>query len=164
MDARLAAYLARLPVPPDRAEIDPLAGAPWHAGSFRQQLAAAGLFWRFGALLAMHGVETGFLLASWVFIGSGALSGRLDAGWLAAWALCLGSTVPLRLGARWLEGVIAIGIGGLVKERLLAGAMLIDADIMRRKGAGELLGEVLESEAMERLGASGGLETALAGI
>ena len=40
-----------------------------------------------------------------------------------------------------MEGVIAIGVGGLLKQRLLAGAMAIDSDIVRRRGLGELLGE-----------------------
>jgi ATP-binding cassette subfamily B protein len=50
----------------------------------------------------------------------------------------------------------------LLKQRLLAGAVTIDADLMRRKGAGQLLGEVLEAEAIERLGTSGGFEIVLA--
>src|SRR5262249_19099101 len=98
------------------------------------------------------------------FIGGAALSGRMDRGRLAAWALCLASTVPLRVLSRWLEGVLAIGVGGLLKQRLLAGAMAIDAEIARRKGIGELLGEVLEAEAIDRLGVSGGLEIVLAAL
>ena len=81
------------------------------------------MIWRCGALLGARGLATGVLLASWAFAGTGALSGRLDRGWLAAWALCLATTVPLRVGARWLEGVVAVGFGGLLKQRLLAGAM-----------------------------------------
>ena len=79
-----------------------------------------------------------------------------------SWALCLAGTVPLRAAARWLEGVVAVGFGGLLKERLMVGAMRMDADLMRRKGAGQLLSEVLESEAIEQMGASGGLQIVLA--
>ncbi len=164
MDARLAAYLAHLPSRPGDEAIDPLAGTAWPGVAFWRQLRATGLVWRFGALLGMHAFETGLLLASWAFLGSGALSGRLDGGWLAAWALCLASTVPLRVATRWQEGVVAIGFGGLLKQRLLAGAMKMDADRMRRKGAGELLSEVLEAEAIDRLAASGGLQTVLAAL
>ncbi len=164
MDARLASYIAALPAARGTDLADPLAGTASPATSFLRQLRETGLIWRFAALLGTHAVERALLLASWACIGSGALSGRLDSGWIAAWTLCLASTLPLRAAARWLEGVVAVGFGGLLKQRLLAGAMTIDADLMRRKGAGELLGEILETEAIENLGSSGGLEMALAAL
>ena len=158
----LAAYLTRIPPRPGGDGLDALAATVPDGLPFVQQLRSAGLIWRLGALLSAHAIETGLVIASWTFIGSGALSGRLDPGWLAAWALCLVSLVPLRAGTRWLEGVLALGFAGLLKQRLLAGAMAIDADVVRRQGAGELLAEVLEAEQIERLGATGGIETALA--
>src|ERR1041385_6508593 len=164
MDPRLAAYIATLPRPLGQEPADACAGTAPPSVSFWQQMRDTGVIWRCGALGAAHSVEAALLIASWAFAGFGALSGRLDAGWLAAWALCLASAVPLRVAARWLEGTIAVGCGGLLKQRLLAGAMTIDADVMRRGGAGELLGEVLEAEAIERLGTSGGLETLLAAL
>jgi ATP-binding cassette, subfamily B, bacterial len=88
--------------------------------------------------------------------------GRLDAGWLAAWALALGSTVPLHAASTWLQGALALGFGGLLKQRLLAGAMATDPDLIRGKGAGEILSDVLETEAIGDLGASGGIATVLA--
>lgn len=163
MDTRLASYIARVPVRPDRDGVDPLSDtAP--TMPFSQQLGSTGLTWRFGALVGAHAIETGLVIAGWAFIGSGALSGRLDHGWLGGWTLCLVSAVPLRAMTRWLEGVLAVGVGGLVKQRLLAGAMAIDADVMRRKGAGALLGEVLEAEQIERLGVTGGIEIVLAAL
>ena len=103
------------------------------------------------------------LLASWACIGYGALSGRLDAGWLAAWALrrsALGA--ELRAVATWLQGVVAIGFGGVLKQQLLIGALAMDSDVIRAKGTGELMSEVLESESIDSLGASGGIATVLA--
>jgi ATP-binding cassette subfamily B protein len=164
MDARLASYIARAPRQHDRGGIDPLADTAPPTLPFSHQLRSTGLIWRFGALVGAHTIETGLLIAGWAFIGSGALSGRMDHAWLAGWALCLASAVPLRAGARWLEGILAVGFGGLLKQRLLAGAMAIDADVMRRKGAGELLGEVLEAEQIERLGVTGGIEIVLAAL
>ena len=75
MDGRLAAYVASLPAQPGQEQTDPLAGTapPWV--SFWEQLRTAGLIWRLGALLGTHALETGLLLASWAFAGSGALSG-----------------------------------------------------------------------------------------
>ena len=164
MHSRLAAYIAVLPPRPGQGSADALDVTPWLAVSFWQQMRMAGLVTRLGALLSAHALETALLFASWAFLGSGALSGRLDYAWLTAWALCLASTVPLRAASRWLEGVVAVGFGGLLKQRLMVGAMTMDADLMRRKGAGELLSEVLESEAIEQLGASGGLQIVLAAL
>jgi ATP-binding cassette, subfamily B, bacterial len=120
------------------------------------------LLWRAFTLLAVHLSETLLLLGSWACVGVGALAGRLDAGWLAAWALALGSTVPLHAASTWLQGAVALGFGGLLKQRLLVGAMALDPDLIRRKGAGEILSEVLETEAIGDLGASGGIATVLA--
>ncbi|MGO9087220.1 MAG: ATP-binding cassette domain-containing protein [Terriglobales bacterium] len=164
MDSRLAAYVAVLPPQPGQGLADSLDVNVWPQVSFWQQMRAAGLVSRLGALLGTHALEIALLFGSWAFLGSGALSGRLDYAWLAAWALCLASTVPLRATSRWLEGVVAVGFGGLLKQRLMVGAMTMDADLMRRKGAGELLSEVLESEAIEQLGASGGLQILLAAL
>jgi ATP-binding cassette, subfamily B, bacterial len=146
----------------DASPIDMLDGTAPPSTAFGQQLRDTGVLWRFATLLGTHALETLFLIAAWTSIGHGALSGRLDHGWLIAGALCLISIVPLRLANTWLQGVLAIGIGGLLKQRLLAGAMTIDSDLMRRQGAGQLLSQVIEAENIERLGASGGLATLLA--
>jgi len=164
MDSRLAAYIAVLPPQPGQSPADSLDIRVCPEGSFWRQMRTAGLVSRLGVLLGTHGLEIALVFASWAFLGSGALSGRLDYAWLTAWALCLASTVPLRAASRWLEGVVAVGFGGLLKQRLMVGAMTMDADLMRRKGAGELLSEVLESETIEQLGASGGLQIVLAAL
>jgi len=143
MDSRLAAYIAVLPPQPGQNPADSLDVKLWPDASFWQQMKAAGLVSRMAALLGTHGLEIALVFASCSFLGSGSLSGRLDYAWLTAWALCLASTVPLRAASRWLEGVVAVGFGGLLKQRLMVGAMTMDADLMRRKGAGELLSEVL---------------------
>ncbi len=161
MSTALAAYLDRLaPVSePARRATGDLDDAPITLAS---QLVASGLKWHASALIAVHLLETLVLLASWACIGYGALSGRLDAGWLAAWALALGTSVPLRAAATWLQGVVAIGFGGVLKQQLLIGALAMDSDVIRSKGTGELMSEVLESESIDSLGASGGIATILA--
>ncbi len=161
MSAVLAPYLDGLrPAAPNRS--DAAAGDESTYDGFLAELRAAGLPWHVVMLLAVHLLETLLMLGSWACVGLGALTGRLDAGWLAAWALALGSTVPLHAASTWLQGALAIGFGGLLKQRLLVGAMALDPDSIRRKGAGEILGEVLETEAIGDLGASGGIATALA--
>jgi ATP-binding cassette, subfamily B, bacterial len=164
MNSELTAYITSLPASKGRGHTGPLADKAIPSGSFWLQLRDAGLIWRFGALLASHGFETLFLLASWAAVGSGVLSGRTDIAWLGAWALCLVSVVLLRVLSKWLEGVLAIGLGGLLRQRLLTGAMAIDADVLRRKGVGETLGEVFEADALESLATSGGIQLALAAV
>ena len=164
MDSRLAAYIASLPPNGVQRPLFPLAGTAAPSGSFWQQVRAAGLVWRSGTLLGVHALETVFLFASWAAEGSGALSGRVDKGWLAAWALCLATVVLLRAAARSSEVALSIGFGGLLKERLFAGAMAFDADALRRKGIGELLSQVFEAETLEGLAMDGGLQIVLAAL
>jgi len=164
MDSRLAAYIASLPPNGVQRPLFPLAGTAAPSGSFWQQVRAAGLVWRSGTLLGVHTLETVFLFASWAAVGSGALSGRVDKGWLAAWAMCLATVVLLRAAARSSEVALSIGFGGLLKERLLAGAMAFDADALRRKGIGELLSQVFEAETLEGLAMDGGLQIVLAAL
>jgi ATP-binding cassette subfamily B protein len=158
----LADYAARLPppadAPPDRDSVD--SGAP--STDFVAQLTQAGLHWRAAALLAAHLAERTLLIVSWLCIGAGALSGRVEYTWLMACTLALATIVPLHAVSTWLQGVVAIGVGALLKRRLLAGAVVADADFIRSKGAGELMSEVFESEAIDDLGATGGLATLLA--
>jgi ATP-binding cassette subfamily B protein len=163
MDARLTAYFDRLATSSrDGRAPDLLAGTVWPGASFFAQLRAIGVLRRLGAVVGLRLLETMLLVLSWVFVGSVALSGRTDRGWLMAWALCLVTIVPVHAASRWWEGVAALGWGGLLKERLLAGAVAMDADWIRRKGTGELLSEVLETDAIDRFSMSGGLDVLFA--
>jgi ATP-binding cassette subfamily B protein len=161
MSTALAAYLNRLE---SGSETAPGADSGFDDApiTLKAQLQTSGLWMQASALIAIHLLETWVLLGSWACIGYGALSGRLDAGWLAAWALALGTSVPLRAAATWQQGVVAIGFGGILKQQLLIGAMAMDSDLVRAKGSGELMSEVLESESIDGLGASGGIATVLA--
>ena len=136
---------------------------PPHAG-FLGRLRRAGLLRRLGLLLAAHTAAYGFWLLSWWAIGRAALLERVDAGWLLAWGLLLLTMVPLRLLALWSQGVLALGAGGLLKQRLLHGVLRSDPETIRREGAGQLLGRTLESEAVESLALGGGVLALLAAI
>ena len=160
MSAALAQYLDGLE-PAARGRSDRVVSGESNEG-FLAELRAVGVPGRVFGLFAVHLSETLLLLGSWACVGFGALTGRLDAGWMAAWALALGSTVPLHAASTWLQGAVALGFGGLLKQRLLVGAMAMDSDLIRRKGAGEILSEVLETETIADLGASGGIATLLA--
>jgi ATP-binding cassette subfamily B protein len=104
----------------------------------------------------MHAAQYGLWLLSWWLVGRGAFDGHLERGWLLAWALVLFTLIPFRLAETWTGGVFAIGVGGLLKQRLLFGALRMEPEEIRHEGAGRLLGRVLESDAVESLALGGG--------
>jgi len=124
--------------------------------SFRRQLRAARVPQRLAMLAGAHLVQYVLWLAAWFIVGVGALEGRLDRGLLLAWALLLLTLVPIRGVITWLQGLVSITVGGILKERLLYGALRLKPDEIRHQGAGQLLGKVIESEALESLALSGG--------
>lgn len=124
--------------------------------SFSLQLKLAQVPRRLGLLAGAHLIQYVLWLAAWFVVGVGALEGRLDRGLLLAWALLLFTLVPIRGLITWLQGVVSITAGGILKERLLCGALRLKPDEIRHQGAGQLLGRVIESEALESLALSGG--------
>lgn len=107
-------------------------------------------------LAGAHAAQYLFWLLSWGVIGRAALQGHVDRGWLVTWALVLLTLVPLRLLVTWLQGRVAIGVAGQLRQRLLHGATRLDGEDIRHQGAGQLLARVLESEALESLALNGG--------
>ncbi len=140
-------------------------GAP-----FLQQLVAAGMTRALARFLGLYVIAYGLMLASWWVLGQGALSGHLSRDWLLAWALLLLTSVLPQQASLWTEARIAAGVGTLLKRRLLQGALRLEPDEIRRHGAGQLLGRVIESEALQThallggfLAILGGLEVAISG-
>ena len=129
---------------------------------FSRQVVKAGLLRPALSLVGAHVAQYALYLLSWWAIGVGLLQGRLSVGWLLAWAGLLVTTVPLRMVATWYQGRLAVGVGTLLKRRLLHGAMRMDSDIVRHEGVGGLLGRSMEAEQVENFGLSGGIASALA--
>ncbi len=132
--------------------------------NFRAQLREAGVLRRLALLAGAHLAQYSLFLGAWWVLGFAALNGRIDQGWLLAWALLLLTMVPLRMLATWLQGGIAIRAGAVLKQRLLAGALSLEPDEIRSEGAGQLLGRVLESQQVEALALSGGFLALVASI
>ena len=130
--------------------------------SFARQLWAAGVGRAALGLMATHAVQFAIYLLSWYTIGRGVLQGHLDTGFIAAWLLLLLTTVPLRMLATWCQGLLGIYGGGALKRRLLFGALRLDPDATRAEGAGQMLGRVIESEAVESLAMAGGFASVMA--
>jgi len=132
--------------------------------SFWRQLCQARIPLRMLGLVAAYALEYVLWILSWWLIGLAALEGRFDRGWLLAWALLLLTIVPFRLLGSWLQGVVSIGAATLLKRRLLYGALRLAPEEIRHQGAGQFLGQVLESEAVESMALSGGFLALIAAI
>lgn len=103
-------------------------------------------------------------IGGWGLIGAAALDGRLDFGWLTAWLLLVLTLAPVRYAGVALEAKFALGVGRMLKSRLLAGALRIDPSLVARQGAGHLLSRVMESQALEALALNGGLAVVVAAL
>ena len=136
---------------------------PPGVGFFRQ-LRRAGVPRDTAVLAVAHTVQYGLSLLAWFVIGRAALQGRLDYATLVAWAMILLTTIPLRVLTTWKQGVSAIRAGGLLKQRLLYGSLRLDPDQIRHQGAGQLLGRIIETDAVETMALNGGFHGLLAVI
>lgn len=123
---------------------------------FARLIRQAGLVRRFALMACAYIFFYAFWILSWIVVGRGVLQAHFDQGWFVAWVLLLLSMVPARLFATWSQGFIAVRAGSILKGRLLAGALAYDIDEVRQQGIGQLLGRVVESEAVESLAMSGG--------
>lgn len=128
---------------------------PQGAGFWRQ-MRYARIPRRLLLLLCAHTIQYVLLLISWWVLGYAVLQGRMDYGWMLAWALLLLTVIPFRLATNWLQGIIAIRAGSLLKQRLLVGALRLDPEEIRHQGSGQLLGRVIESSVVESFALSGG--------
>lgn len=126
------------------------------SADFWQQLRQAKIPSRLLALAGAHTLQYTLWILAWWLIGENVLRGQTNRGWLVWWALLLLALVPLRVLITWLQGQIAIRAGTRLKQRLFFGALRLDPDSLRHQGAGQLLGGVIETEAVEALALSGG--------
>jgi ATP-binding cassette, subfamily B, bacterial len=137
---------------------------PLPAASLTQHLRHARLHRRLVGFVVAYGGAAAASLASWWLIGSAALEGRFDPETLLAWSFLVLGLVPLALFAMWSQGTLVLGIGGILKLQLLAGALKLDPDQTRHQGIGQHLGRVLESESVEALALAGGFYAVAGGF
>ncbi len=126
------------------------------SANFRQQLRQAKIPRKLLSLAGAHSLQYILWILAWWVVGANVLNSRTDQSWLWLWALLLLTLVPLRVLITWLQGRIAIGVGARLKQRLFFGALRLEPDSIRHQGAGQLLGRVIETEAVESLALSGG--------
>jgi len=114
------------------------------------------LYRPFFNMLAAQLIQQGLSIFAWWMIGLGVFQGHFDLGWLAAWGLVLFSTIPFQVMSIQAQNELSIGAGSLFKQRLLYGVLRLDPQEIRHQGAGQFLGRVMESAAVEMLTISGG--------
>ncbi len=180
VDAGIRALLERVEVPAGRRErvrralldqqLEPLSVGPcWlirpgPENTLFAELKRRGALRQTLLLAAGHGLYFAGWIVSWFWIGRAALAGRFDESALVAWLLILLSLIPLRLAVVWWEGMLGLGVGAAIRERLLEGVFRTRQDEVRTSGVGEHLGRVLEAETFEQLGLAGGFAVVLAGV
>ena len=127
------------------------------ARPFLAQLRRAGLIRRAALLVAVHFAASILWLLSWWLVGRIAMDGVVEPDWMAAWVICVASLVPARAIVGWQQNILALEVGALLRRRLLAGALAIDGDRIKRDGLGRMLGLVLECDDLDALGTTGAI-------
>lgn len=128
----------------------------WHQG--RQAHLPRALL----TLIGGYSAQVSLTIVAWWIIGRSALAGHFDWGWLLGWALLLLTATAFHMLATTAQSQLATGAGVLFKQRLLYGTLQLELEAIRHQGAGQFLGRVMQSEAVELLALSGGLVVVLA--
>jgi ATP-binding cassette, subfamily B, bacterial len=112
---------------------------------------------RLALLVGAYVAQYVLFVLSWWLLGHAVLTDTVDRGALLGWLLLLASLVPVRLVATWNQGAAVVAAGVWLRRRLLRGASRIDRQELRRKGAGQLFGLVIEAAAIDALALTGGI-------
>lgn len=138
-------------------------GLPVSAGLWAH-IRRAGMPGMAAAFVAACAVEAGLWILSWAVVGQWALGERDGNRWLAAWALLLLALIPAHLAAMWQQGKLAVSGGSLVMRFLLEGSFRLKPEEVKCEGAGQLLGRVLDAEALQSFALTGGLAAAVSAV
>jgi ATP-binding cassette subfamily B protein len=166
--------VARMAPPPARAEAvrDALLGAALagdrvaegfrvraSSGSFAEALRRSGLAGRLAVAALAYAAQLGLLVVAWRLVGArAAATGGASAG-SAAFVAVLAAFVVAHFTASWSAGRLALDGGRFLRTRLMEGLLALDTEPLRAEGIGQLLGRVMETEAVESLALGGGLLT-----
>ncbi len=104
------------------------------------------------------------MLAGWRFIGQAAIGDQFVSGWLWGWVLLMLTSFILQATATLFQGGLAVGVGSLLKRRLLFGSLQLEPEEIRHQGIGQFLVRILEIETINQIATSGGFGVVLAGL
>jgi ATP-binding cassette subfamily B protein len=131
--------------------------------SLRAALWAAGVGWRVALALAGYLGQLALFATLWWLVGVRAVAGAAPSDLAPSFAALAAALVGVRLLSSWAAGRVAIDGGEVLRERMMHGLLALDSESTRAAGIGQLLGRVVETEALESLALGGGL-TAAAGL
>jgi ATP-binding cassette subfamily B protein len=126
------------------------------AASLAAALRTAGVARRLALTSLAYAAQLAFLVVAWWMVGARATSGRTGPG-VGAWIGVLAAFVAAHAAASWSAGRLALDGGRLLRARLMDGLLALDTEPLRAEGIGQLLGRVMETEAVESLSLGGGL-------
>ncbi len=126
------------------------------------QIRTSGLWRRVGVVIALYLLQSLLMAFSWWVVGKNALEGKLELGALIAWGLLLVTNVIVTATASWWQGVLLLGINGLYKKKILHGATKLAPEQIKHLGSGQLLGRVIETESLDSLAISAGMNAIMA--
>ncbi len=114
--------------------------------------------------IASHMAALLFTLAGWRLIGQFALADRFVGGWVWVWVLLVLTTLVFQSIATITQGWLAIGVGSLLKRRLLFGSLQLQPEEIRHQGIGQFLGRILEIDTVSQVAAAGGFGVVMSGL
>lgn len=116
---------------------------------------------RVAGLLAVHALQFGLWVLSWVTLVGALLSvGERDA-LLGVWIVALLSALLLLPIESLLQQNLAVRLGIGIKQGLLANALSLDKAAVRAQGIGQLTAHALEANRLDVLATQGGLRVLL---
>jgi ATP-binding cassette subfamily B protein len=126
-------------------------------GSLAAALREAGIARRLALTSLAYGAQLALLVVAWWMVGARAAAGQPGTAGVAAWVGVLAAFVAAHAASSWAAGRLAVDAGRLLRSRLMEGLLALDTEPLRAEGIGQLLGRVLETEAVESLALGGGL-------
>lgn len=114
--------------------------------------------------IASHSAALLFTLIGWRLMGHAAIHERFVPGWLWGWALLVLTAMVFQALAALTQGWLAIGVGSLLKRRLLFGSLQLQPEEIRHQGIGQFLGRILEIETVSQVAAAGEFGVLLSGL
>jgi ATP-binding cassette subfamily B protein len=126
------------------------------SGSLAAAFRDAGVLRRLALTSLAYGAQLALLVLAWWMVGARAAAGAGAPG-AGAWIAVLAGFVAAHAAASWSAGRLAIDSGRVLRARLIDGLLALDTEPLRAEGIGQLLGRVMETEAVESLSLGGGL-------